>query len=158
MPTVPLASVDGVEMVGGGRPIVIVKDAVTLVPCASVTLTDTGNVPWLSGVPRISPVCELSTSPAGNPVADHVYPPDPPVAASLVKYVVPDVPGGRLPVMIARVEKANVIRKALGDARAQPVGNSDANGKEPGVFCVPVILPLCGSSANPEGNPEADHV
>ena len=49
--------------------IVQVKAAVPLAPVPSVAVTVTLEVAAVVGVPEISPVVELSTRPAGRPVA-----------------------------------------------------------------------------------------
>ena len=60
-------------------------DAVACVPLVeSVTVTVTELVPALA-VPEITPVPVLIASPEGSPLADHVYAPFPPVAATVVE-------------------------------------------------------------------------
>src|SRR4051812_21444219 len=68
-----------------------VNDAVPLAaPEVAVTVTD--DVPGADGVPEIRPVDGLIDSPAGRPVDDHVYEPEPPEALICRLVVAPAVP------------------------------------------------------------------
>jgi len=72
---------------------------VTLAFVESSSVIDAENVPDTVGVPLIVPL-ELTESPPGNPVADHVYGGTPPVPARVVEYGVPTVPDGKVVVAI----------------------------------------------------------
>ncbi len=69
----------------------------------SVSLTVKLKVPEDVGVPEITPVVALRTSPAGKEPAliDHVYGVFPPVAVSVAVYAVPALPPGRDVVVTA---------------------------------------------------------
>jgi hypothetical protein len=57
------------------------------------------NVPAAVGVPPI--LLPFSVNPAGSPVADHAYVPEPPVAERVAEYAVPAMPDERLAVVMA---------------------------------------------------------
>src|ERR1700722_9205979 len=75
---VPLASGEFVVMASGETFTGSVKAAETVVPLLSLTVTLKFTGPGAGGVPVKTPV-ELRLSHDGKPVADHVYPPAPPM-------------------------------------------------------------------------------
>jgi hypothetical protein len=73
-----------VVVIANGATIVMEKlaDAVSWGLVESFTVTFAVLVPAAVGVPLITPVLALIVSPAGRPVADHVYGVVPPVAVT----------------------------------------------------------------------------
>src|SRR5437764_938706 len=93
-PTVPLGS-DAVVTVNGAGEIVMLSALVAVALELSFTWTVKFDVPAAVGVPLIVPSA-ASDRPAGSEpvVVDQVYPPDPPLAASVWLYPTPTVPLG----------------------------------------------------------------
>ena len=68
-----------------------------MIELLSVTVAAIGKVPGAVGVPESVPSA-ARLNPAGNPEPAHVYGGVPPLAASLVEYVLPTVPPGNVVV------------------------------------------------------------
>src|SRR5690348_2878160 len=68
----------------------------------SVSWMDTVEDPAADGVPLIKPVEGFSVSPAGRPVADHVYGARPPVAPRVKLYGTPITPERKVVLVMPR--------------------------------------------------------
>ena len=124
---------------------------------ASVNVTTTDNDPAVVGVPLISPLVESRLSPAGRPVADHVYGVVPPLPAKVTPKDEPTTAVGRLDVTItgaATIDKIRVLVTACLPASVNVTTTDDA----PTVVGVPLITPVVESKLNPAGRPVADHM
>ena len=134
------------------------KDAVDAVrPNASVTVAFTVDVAAVVGVPETTPVPAPIDSPAGRPVADHVYG-DAPPGALIVRLAGWPI----VACCVAGVTTDNAVatfqlyaRGALGIFAALVATTFTEN--VPAALGVPVTAPVDELIVNPVGRPVADH-
>jgi hypothetical protein len=156
-PTVPLGS-EEVAIASAGGSIASDNGAVAVVPAESCTCTVKFEVPAADGIPEIAPA-PLSDSPAGSEpeATDHLYPPLPPVAASVCEYAVPTVPLGSDEVATASAGLIAIERLPVALSPAESV-TSTVKPKSPAAVGVPAIVPDALSESAGGSNPDAsDH-
>ena len=142
---------------GAGEPTIVMVNVFCAVRLVEVSVTVTlklENVPAAVGVPVM--LLPLSASPAGRPVAVHVYVPDPPDAVRAAEYGVPTVPEDKFEVTITG-GPAIVMENVCCPVNAEEVSVTVTMAeKVPGVVGVPPrLLPI---TDRPGGRPVADHV
>ena len=117
--------------------------------------------PAAVGVPLIAPVEALIPSPAGKPVADHVYGVVPPVAASVAPgYAVLTTPDGNDDVVIESwpvivIDRLFVAVRCVGFVESVTVMFTVLVAA---AVAVPLMTPVDASMLSPVGRPVADHV
>jgi hypothetical protein len=129
---------------------------------ASLTVTETLNVPAMDAVPAMEPVEELIERPAGKPSADQVYAPWPPLAFTVCAYAMPTVASGSDAVVMAMagMTAVIVIDSALDtDCCGLPASVTETvKLKVPVVVGVPEIAPVDALIVTPSGIvPVTDH-
>ena len=136
--------------------IVILKDAVAVLFAASVTCTVNDTVAAVVGVPEITPVDATRLNPAGNEPAliDQVYGAVPPLACSVVEYVVPTVPPGNDVVVTVGgcAAAATAMLKAFVPVLFAASVTCTVNDTVAVVVGVPEITPVDATRLNPAGN------
>ena len=126
----------------------------------SVTVIETVLAPAAVGVPVIAPVDGSMLSPAGRPVADHVYGVVPPLALTVALYAAPATPPGSDDVVMFSGAMTVSVRFAVAvrwDGLLESV-TVIATVLAPAAVGVPLICPVEALRVNPAGSPVADHV
>ena len=125
----------------------------------SATVITTEKGPLAVGVPEILPVAVAMDNPAGKPVADQLYAPVPPVAATVAVYAAPCVPLASVLVLItnggAMVNEIVLVAVAIGVAESVTV---IITGNGPLAEGVPEITPVAEAMDKPAGKPTADQL
>jgi predicted RecA/RadA family phage recombinase len=114
----------------------------------SFTCTVKLEVPAEVGVPLIAPLA-ASDKPAGSDptVVDHVFPPDPPLAARVCEYAAPTVPLGSDEVVTVNCGGAMVMLRACDAVAFELSFTWTVKLEVPAVVGVPLIAPLAASDS-----------
>jgi len=132
-----------------------VNEAVRTAAVLSVTVRVKAALPAAAGVPARTPA-ELMLRPDGNPTADQVYTPEPPVAANVCEYADPAVAAGNGEVVaITNAALTGRVNEPL----REPAASATVTVKEtlPAAGGVPAKTPAALMVSH-AGRPVADQV
>ena len=124
----------------------------------SVTVAATVAVPAVVGVPLMTPVEVLIDSPAGSPVAAHVYGAMPPVAARVTDVAATPVAEALFPGLVAVAGVATIHEYDALPAIFFASAAESLTAAVPTVVGVPLMAPVEALIDNPAGRPVADQV
>ena len=134
----------------------MLKAFVPVLFAASFTCTVNDTVPVVVGVPEITPVDATRLNPVGNEpeLIDQVYGVVPPLACSVLEYVVPTVPPDNDVVVTVGgcAAAATAMLKAFVPVLFAASVTCTVNDTVPVVVGVPEITPVDATRLNPVGN------